>query len=165
MSTITLEGNPVSTTGELPAVGSPAPQFTVVGADLSEITLEDYAGSTVILNIFPSLDTDTCARSVREFNRRAAELDGVSVLCISADLPFAAARFCTVEGIEHVATGSTFRSSFGEDYGVRFADGPLAGLNARSVVIIDEDGKVTYTQLVPETTEEPNYDEVFEALK
>lgn len=118
-----------------------------------------------MLNVFPSLDTEVCARSVREFNRRAAALQDTAVLCVSADLPFAAGRFCTAEGIDHVATGSTFRSSFGRDYGVRIADGPLAGLNARAVIVVGADGMVEYTQLVPEITEEPNYDAVFEALE
>lgn len=165
MATVTLGGEPVNLVGELPAVGSQAPAFTVTGSDLSNVSLSDYAGKRVILNIFPSLDTDTCSRSVREFNKRAAGLENTVVLCISADLPFAAGRFCTVEGIKNVTTGSTFRSTFGLDYGIRMKDGALAGLNARSVVIVDSEGKVAYTQLVPETHDEPDYEAVFDALE
>lgn len=165
MTTVTLHGDQVTLSGSLPEVGSLAPAFTLTGSDLSDVSLQDFAGKRVILNIFPSLDTDTCARSVREFNKRAAGLENTVVLCVSADLPFAAGRFCTVEGIENVTTGSTFRSTFSVDYGVRMQDGPLAGLNARSVVVVASDGTVAYTQLVPEITEEPDYDAVLEALE
>ena len=165
MTTITLHGDQVTLSGSLPEVGSPAPSFTLTGSDLSDISLDDFSGKRVILNIFPSLDTDTCARSVREFNKLAADLENTAVLCVSADLPFAASRFCTVEGIENVTAGSTFRSTFGVDYGVRMQDGPLAGLNARSVVIIAPDGTVAYTQLVPETVNEPDYNAVLAALE
>lgn len=164
MATVTLGGNPASTTGDLPAVGSQAPDFTVVGSDLSEITLASLAGKQVILNIFPSIDTPTCAMSVRQFNEKAAALDNTVVLCVSEDLPFAAGRFCGAEGITNVKTGSGFRTSFAEDYGVRFADGPLTGLMARAVVVLDGEGKVTYTQLVPEVRDEPDYDGALAAI-
>lgn len=165
MTTIHRGDLEIALSGNLPAVGSAAPEFTLTTGDLEEITLADFAGKRVVLNIFPSLDTDTCARSVREFNKRAAELDNTVVICVSADLPFAAHRFCTVEGIENVLTGSTFRSSFSEDYGVRMQTLPFTGLNARSVVIIDTDGKVIYTQLVPEMADEPDYDDALAVLQ
>lgn len=164
MATVTLGGNPASTNGELPSVGSKAPGFTLVGSDLSEITLDSLAGKQVILNIFPSIDTPTCATSVRRFNEKAAALDNTVVLCVSEDLPFAAGRFCGAEGISNVKTGSGFRSSFADDYGVTFTDGPLTGLMARSVVVLDGEGKVTYTQLVPEVRDEPDYDAALAAL-
>ena len=164
MATVTLGGNPFNTAGELPAVGSPAPDFTLVGSDLGEITLESLAGKQVILNIFPSIDTPTCATSVRTFNEKAAALDDTVVLCVSADLPFAAGRFCGAEGIDNVKTGSGFRSSFADDYGVTFTDGPLAGLMSRSVVVVGADGNVAYTQQVPETRDEPDYDAALAAL-
>jgi len=154
----------MNTNGELPAVGSSAPAFSLVGSDLSEITSESLAGTKVVLNIFPSIDTPTCATSVRTFNERAAGLDNTVVLCVSEDLPFAAGRFCGAEGIQNVTTGSGFRSSFAEDYGVKLVDGPLAGVMARSVVVVDESGQVTYTQLVPETADEPDYDAALAAL-
>ena len=164
MATVTLGGNPASTNGELPSVGSKAPGFTLVGSDLSEITLDALAGKQVILNIFPSIDTPTCATSVRRFNEKAAALDNTVVLCVSEDLPFAAGRFCGAEGISNVKTGSGFRSSFADDYGVTFTDGPLTGLMARSVVVLDGEGNVTYTQLVPEVRDEPDYDAALAAL-
>ncbi|MBG6083886.1 thiol peroxidase [Zhihengliuella flava] len=164
MANITLQGNDVQTVSELPAVGSTAPEFTLVGADLSEVKSTDFSGQRLVLNIFPSVDTGTCAASVREFNQRASELENTTVVCVSADLPFAQARFCGSEGLERVVTGSTFRSSFGEDYGVKFATGPLAGLNSRSVVVVDTDGTVLYTEQVAETTEEPNYEAAVSAL-
>jgi thiol peroxidase len=164
MATVTLGGTPVSTNGELPARGVEAPDFTLVGSDLSDVTRESLSGKRVILNIFPSIDTPTCAMSVRQFNEKAAELDNTVVLCVSEDLPFAAGRFCAAEGIENVKTASGFRGSFADDYGVRFTDGKLEGLMARSVVVLDEDGKVVYTQLVPETREEPDYDAALAAL-
>jgi thiol peroxidase len=164
MAQVTLRGNPMNTNGELPAVGSSAPAFSLVGSDLSEITSESLAGTKVVLNIFPSIDTPTCATSVRTFNERAAGLDNTVVLCVSEDLPFAAGRFCGAEGIQNVTTGSGFRSSFAEDYGIKLVDGPLAGVMARSVVVVDESGQVTYTQLVPETADEPDYDAALAAL-
>ncbi|KXI29628.1 thiol peroxidase [Paraglaciecola hydrolytica] len=157
MATVTLKGNAFQTVGELPAVGSKAPDFKLVKTDLSEVSLKDFAGSRLVLNIFPSVDTGVCATSIRTFNQKASELSNTKILCVSADLPFAAARFCGAEGIENVGTGSSFRSTFGQDYGVSFTTGPLAGLLSRSVVVIDENGVVVYVEQVAETTEEPNY--------
>lgn len=164
MAEVTLRGNPVHTVGDLPAVGGPAPAFSLTGTTLGPVANGDYTGKPVVLNIFPSIDTPTCATSVRTFNQRAAERDGVNVLCVSNDLPFAQARFCGAEGIENVAAASAFRSSFGSDYGVTIAEGPLAGLLARSVVVIDASGNVAYTQLVPEIADEPDYDAALAAL-
>lgn len=165
MATITLKGNAVHTSGDLPVVGSQAPDFKLVKNDLSESSLSDYKGSKVILNIFPSIDTGTCAASVRQFNKEAAELDNTKVLCISRDLPFAQARFCGAEGIANVVNLSDFRTgSFGKDYGLQIVDGPLNGLLSRSVVILDESGKVIYTEQVPEIVDEPNYKAALEAL-
>lgn len=164
MAQVTLRGNPFHTSGELPAVGSPAPEFSLVGTDLAEITNESVGGQRVVLNIFPSIDTPTCAQSVRAFNERAAGLDNTVVLCVSADLPFAQGRFCGAEGIENVKTGSGFRSDFGDAYGVTLQDGPLAGVMARAVVVIDESGDVAYTQLVGEIGDEPDYDAALGAL-
>jgi len=157
MATVTLQGNAFNTAGDLPKVGSKAPNFTLIETDLSETTLTDYAGSKLILNIFPSVDTGVCATSIRTFNQKASDLHNTKVLCVSADLPFAAARFCGAEGIDNVATGSSFRGSFGADYGVSFIDGPLTGLLSRSIVVIDEQGMVVHTEQVAETTEEPDY--------
>jgi len=159
MASITLDGNPINTVGELPEVGAAAPAFTLVDAELGEFTLEDFRGKRVVLNIFPSLDTGICANSVREFNKRAAALDNTQVVCVSADLPFAHGRFCAAEGIDNVITGSVFRSSFGEDYGVKIADGPMAGFLSRAIVIIDENGVITYTQQVPEIKQDPDIDD------
>lgn len=164
MATITLDGNPITTIGSLPEVGSPAPGFTLVDGDLGEISLADFAGSRVVLNIFPSLDTGICATSVREFNKVAADLDNTKVLNVSADLPFAQGRFCAAEGIDNALTGSAFRSDFGSDYGVTITDGPLAGVLSRSIVVIDEAGKVAYTEQVAEIKTEPNYDAAIAAL-
>lgn len=164
MTTFTRDGNVYHTYSALPAVGSKAPNFTLTGADLNDIKLDDFSGKRLVLNIFPSLDTAVCARSVREFNVRASNLENTVVLCVSADLPFAASRFCTVEGIENVVTGSTFRSTFGIDYGVRIMDKPFEGLNARSVVVIDTDSTILYSQLVPVMTDEPDYDAALAAL-
>ena len=164
MASVTFQGNAVTTVGELPEVGQPAPGFTLVKADLGEVTLEELSGKRVILNIFPSIDTDTGATSVRKFNEEASKLENTQVICVSADLPFAAGRFCGAEGIENVITGSTFRSSFGEDYGVTFSSAPLTGLLSRSVVVIDADGSVLYTEQVAETTEEPNYEAAIAVL-
>jgi thiol peroxidase len=163
MAQITLGGNPFNTVGELPAVGSPAPAFTLTGTDLGAVTNEQFSGKSVLLNIFPSVDTPVCATSVRTFNERAAA-SGISVLCVSNDLPFAQSRFCGAEGIENVTTASGFRDSFGEDYGITIADGPFAGLLGRAVVVVGADGNVTYTELVPEVGQEPNYDAALAAL-
>lgn len=164
MATTAFKGNPVHTTGDLPAEGSTAPDTTLVGTDLADVRPADFAGQRVVLNIFPSVDTGTCAMSVRRFNELAAGLDNATVLCVSADLPFALNRFCGAEGIENVVTASTFRSDFGDTYGVRMVDGPLAGLMARSVVVLDEQGKVVHTQLVEEISTEPDYDAALAAL-
>ena len=163
MAQITLRGNPISTVGELPAVGSAAPAFSLTGTDMGAVDSEQFRGKSLLLNIFPSVDTPVCAMSVRTFNERAAE-SGVTVLCVSNDLPFAQKRFCGAEGIENVTTASAFRDSFGEDYGVTIADGPMAGLLARAVVVIDADGNVAYTELVPEIAHEPDYDAALAAL-
>ncbi len=159
MATVTLKGNPLRTVGELPKIGSSAPSFTLTADDLSEKSLSDYKGRKVALNIFPSIDTSVCAASVRRFNEIASKKPNVAVVNISADLPFAFKRFCATEGLKGVDTLSTFRDrSFGETYGVRIVDGPLAGLMSRAVVLVDEGGKVTYTEQVPEIGQEPNYD-------
>ncbi|GAA4637929.1 thiol peroxidase [Mycolicibacterium sediminis] len=152
-----MRGNPINTVGELPAVGSPAPSFTLTGTDLGEITSEQFRGKSIVLNIFPSVDTPVCGTSVRTFNERAAA-SGATVVCISNDLPFAQKRFCGAEGIENVTTGSAFRDSFGADYGITIADGPMAGLLGRAVVVVGSDGNVSYTELVPEIGQEPDYD-------
>jgi len=164
MATVTLRGNPIHTSGELPAVGSQAPDFTVTGGDLSDVTLDKFAGKNLILNIYPSVDTPTCAASTRAFNEKAAGRDDTVVLCVSQDLPFAFSRFCGAEGIENVETGSVFRSSFLQDYGVELVDGPLRGLAARAVVVVDPEGRVKYTELVPEIGQEPDYDSALAAL-
>nr|WP_108871426.1 thiol peroxidase [Tessaracoccus timonensis] len=164
MADITFKDSPVTTIGELPAVGSKAPGFDLVGSDLSPVTLADFAGKKIVLNIFPSLDTGVCAKSVRTFNEKATGLEGTVVLNVSMDLPFAQARFCGAEGIENAIVASGFRSSFGSDYGVTFTSGPLEGLFSRSVVVIDGDGTVAYTQQVAETTDEPDYDAALAAL-
>lgn len=166
MSTITFKGTTVNTSGQLPAKGTAAPDFALVKTDLSEISLKDLKGKKVVLNIFPSIDTGVCAASVRKFNKEAASLANTVILAISADLPFAAGRFCSVEGIENVYPASAFRSpEFAKEYGVLMVDGPLKGLLARSVVVIDADGKVVYTELVPEVTHEPDYDAAISAVK
>ena len=163
MAQITLRGNQINTTGDLPAIGSPAPAFTLTGTDLGEVSSAQLRGTPVLLNIFPSVDTPVCALSVRTFNERAAA-GGLSVLCVSKDLPFAQKRFCGAEGIENVTTASAFRDGFGEDYGVTIVDGPMAGLLARAIVVIDADGNVAYTELVPEIAQEPDYDAALAAL-
>lgn len=166
MADFKLKGNPFHTNGDLPAVGSDAPAIQLTKIDLSETTNSDYAGKRVVLNIFPSIDTPTCALSVKRFNQEANSLDNTVVLCVSRDLPFAQKRFCGAEGLENVVSASDFRSGdFGRTYGVQIEDGPLAGLLARSVVVIDENGKVTHTELVGETADEPNYDAALAALK
>jgi thiol peroxidase len=165
MAKVKLRGNPVNTVGSLPAVGETAPGFTVVDKDLKEVHLQDYAGQKVVLNIFPSVDTPTCAMSVRRFNAEIAKRDNAVAVCVSMDLPFAHARFCGAEGIANVVSASAFRRpEFGDDYGVRMTDGPLAGLFARAVVVVDENGRVVYHQLVPEIAEEPDYDAALRAL-
>jgi len=163
MAQITMRGNPINTVGELPAVGSPAPAFNLTGADLGAVSIEQFSGKPVLLNIFPSVDTPVCATSVRKFNERAAA-SGAIVVNVSKDLPFAQNRFCGAEGIENVKTASAFRDSFGEDYGVSIADGPFAGLLARAVVVIGADGNVAYTELVPEIAQEPDYDAALAAV-
>jgi thioredoxin-dependent peroxiredoxin len=165
MAEFKLKGNVFNTVGDLPSVGSAAPAFSLVGTDLGDVALDGFAGKRVVLNIFPSLDTDVCAASVRHFNQAAGDLDNTVVVCASMDLPFAHGRFCTTEGLENVVSASDFRSGdFSRNYGVRIADGPLAGLMARSVVVIDESGKVIYNELVPETVEEPNYEAALKTL-
>lgn len=166
MATVTLKGNTIHTIGNLPSSGSKAPAFTGTKTDLSSGSLSDYEGKKVVLNIFPSIDTGTCAKSVRHFNEKAAELDDTVVLCISKDLPFAQARFCGAEGINNVEMLSDFRDgSFGKSYEVEFSDGPLQSLLSRSVVVINTSGDVVYTEQVPETVDEPNYKAALEALK
>jgi thiol peroxidase len=158
MAKITLKSKPINTIGNLPETGSQAPDFKLTKTDLSDISIKDHSGKRIILNIFPSLDTEVCANSVRHFNVAAEKLNNTVVLCVSRDLPFAHKRFCTTEGLENVISASEMRDTrFGEDYGVRIIDGPLAGLFARAIVIIDETGKIIYTEQVPEITQEPDY--------
>lgn len=166
MAKVTLEGNPFQTNGELPQVGTLAPDFKGVKGDLSEVKLSDYKGKKVVLNIFPSLDTGVCAASVRRFNKEASDLDNTVVLCISKDLPFAQTRFCTTEGLKNVVPLSQFRCDcFEKGYGVLLTEGPLKGLLARAVVVVNEEGRVVYTQLVDEIRNEPDYDKAIAALK
>ena len=165
MSQIALQGNPINTCGSLPEIGSQAPDFTLTRADLSDAGLKDFAGKRLVLNIFPSIDTGVCATSVRRFNAEAEKLENTAVLCISADLPFAQARFCGAEGLENVITLSAMRDrKFGQDYGLSIIDGPLAGLFSRVVIVVDENGKIIYRQQVPEIVEEPDYDAALAAL-
>lgn len=165
MASIKLKGNPINTKGNLPSIGEQAPSFTLTKSDLSDAKLEDFKGKKVILNIFPSIDTAVCATSVRIFNEKAASLNNTAILCISADLPFAHGRFCGAEGIKNVVTLSEMRDkNFGSTYGIQIQDGPLAGLLARSVVVINESGKVVYTELVPEITQEPDYEKALASL-
>lgn len=164
MANTAFKGNPVHLSGNLPSVGDKAPAFTVVGTDLADVNSADLVGKRVVLNIFPSVDTGVCANSEREFNKRATGLDNTVVVSVSKDLPFALGRFCAAEGIENVTATSSFRSSFSEDYGVRLLDSPLAGVLARAVVVIDTDGTVLHTELVPEITTEPDYDAALAAL-
>ncbi len=165
MATITLGGNPINTSGSLPALGSKAPDFNLVKNDLSTTTLADFAGSKLVLNIFPSIDTGTCATSVRTFNAKASALENTKVLCISRDLPFAQKRFCGAEGLENVINLSDFKDgSFGKEYGLTIVDGPLAGLHSRVVIIVDENGAVKYAEQVSEIANEPNYDAALAAL-
>ncbi len=166
MAAITLGGNPVNTIGQLPKTGSQAPDFNLTKSDLSSTTLADFSGKKVVMNIFPSIDTGTCAKSVREFNRQAAELTNTVVLCISKDLPFAQARFCGAEGIANVVTLSDFRNgNFGKSYALDFFDGPLVPLHSRAVIVLDTEGKVVYSEQVPEIANEPNYAAALDALK
>ena len=165
MATITLRGSPVQTSGELPAKGSKAPAFKLVKTDLSEVTLETYAGKKKVLNIFPSIDTPTCAMSVRKFNTDAGALANTVILNIAADLPFAQKRFCGAEGINNADTLSTFRSTFAKDYGLAITDGPLAGLCSRAVIVLDGDNKVIYSEQVPEIGQEPDYTHALMAAK
>lgn len=165
MAKVTLKGNPINTNGDLPTVGGTAPDFRLTRGDLSEAALTDFAGKRKVLNIVPSLDTPTCAKSTRKFNEEAASLDNTVVLVISADLPFAQGRFCSTEGIENVVPLSLMRSrNFAKDYGVLIVDGPLAGITARAVVVLDENDKVVHTELVPEIAQEPDYAAALAAL-
>lgn len=163
MATVTLKGTPFNTAGTLPATGETAPGFTLTATDLSMKTLQDFLGSKLVLNIFPSIDTGVCAASVRKFNEEASSLENTKVLCISKDLPFALARFCGAEGLDNVISLSDFRGGFSA-YNAAFTDGPLEGLLSRSVVVLDEEGKVIYTEQVPETTVEPNYEAAIQSL-
>lgn len=165
MATITLKGNPVNTIGELPEVGTDAPEFRLTANDLSDKNLKDYSGKKVVLNVFPSLDTAVCAMSVRKFNAEAANLSNTAVLCISKDLPFAQSRFCAAEGLENVIMLSQYKDNFfGADYGLEITNGPLSGLLSRAVLVLDESGKVIYTELVPEIGQEPDYEAALKAL-
>lgn len=166
MEKITFKGTPVHTYGKLPKVGGQAPCFTLTRSDLTELYCHDLKGRRIVLNIFPSLDTSVCATSVRKFNELAASLDNTTVVAVSKDLPFAQSRFCTTEGIKNLIAASAFRSpEFSKDYGVEMVDGPLAGLLARAVVVIDENGKVIHAELVPEIAQEPDYEAAIKALK
>jgi thiol peroxidase len=165
MSQVTMRGNPVQIEGELPQVGQQAPAFSLVGTDLADVTLAQFAGKRKVLNIFPSVDTPTCATSVRKFNTEAGKLNNTVVLCISADLPFAQARFCGAEGLENVKSLSTMRgANFLKDYGVALSNGPLAGVAARAVVVLDENDKVLHSELVPEIGQEPDYQAALASL-
>lgn len=165
MASITLGGNPIHTNGELPKVGSKAADFNLVKTDLGTATLTDFAGSRVVLNVFPSIDTGTCATSVRKFNEKASTLENTKVLCISRDLPFAQKRFCGAEGLENVINLSDFREgSFGKNYGLEITDGPLAGLHSRVVIVLDENGTILHTEQVNEIADEPNYDAALAVL-
>lgn len=167
MSKVTLGGNPIEVAGGFPSVGQAAHDFELVGKDLANLTLASFGTKRKVLNIVPSLDTPTCATSTRKFNEAASQLDNTVVIVVSADLPFAATRFCTTEGLENVVTASTFRTGrdFAQAYGVNVTSGPLNGLTARAVVVLDGDNRVIYSQLVPEIKEEPNYEAALAALK
>ena len=165
MTKITLKGNPIKTVGKLPKVGKKAPKFKLVGTDLSQSKLKDFKGKKILMNITPSLDTGVCATSLRKFNEEGAKLDNTVVINISKDLPFAQARFCGAEGIENAITLSDFQTNkFGKKYGVTIKNGPMKGLLSRAVVVINEEGKVVYTEQVPEIVQEPNYEAAIEAL-
>ncbi len=166
MANITLQGNPFQTLGDLPAVGASAPDFSMVAPDLSKKSLSDFKGSKVVLNIFPSIDTGTCATSVRTFNKSAASLENTKVVCVSRDLPFAQARFCGAEGIANVEMLSDFGDgSFGKDYELEISNGPLEKLHSRVVIVLDENGTILYTEQVPEIVDEPNYENALNALR
>lgn len=167
MATVTLKGNPVNVSGNLPQKGKAAPEFSLANAKREMVSLKDFAGKRKVLNIFPSVDTPTCATSVRTFNQKASSAANTVVLCISADLPFAQSRFCAAEGIENVVSLSTFRDTakFANDYGVMIADSSLAGLTARAVVVLDENNNVLHSELVGEIADEPNYEAALGALK
>lgn len=165
MADITLHGNPVHTIGNLPEVGSIVKNFKLINVDLQEKTNEDFSGKKKIFNIFPSIDTGVCAAAARKFNEKAGDLDNTVVINVSKDLPFALNRFCAAEGLDHVVSLSDFRGTFGDDYGVKIADSPMAGLLSRAVVVADENGKVIYTEQVPEIAQEPNYEAALNALK
>ena len=166
MAIITLKGNPIKTIGTLPKIGEKAPNFTLTAGDLSQKTLVDFIGKKLVLNIFPSVDTETCATSVRTFNKKVASLDNTVVLCISRDLPFAQGRFCGAEGIKNVVMLSDFSTgSFGKTYQLEITNGPLAHLHSRAIIVVNEDGFVTYTEQVSEVVNEPNYEEVIKRLK
>jgi thiol peroxidase len=166
MAEITLRGTTIHTCGTLPAVGALAPDFVLTKTDLADVSLKDFAGKKIVLNIFPSIDTPVCATAVRTFNAEAAKLANTAVLCVSVDLPFALSRFCGAEGLEQVIPATELRRrKFGEDYGVRIVDGPLAGLFSRAVVVIDAKGTVIYTEQVPEIGQEPDYAAALKALK
>ena len=166
MATITLKGNKINTIGSLPAVGTKVPEFSLTKNDLSTISNADFAGKKLVLNIFPSIDTGTCAASTRYFNQEAAGFDNTVVICISKDLPFAQSRFCGAEGIDNVVMASDYKTgAFGKDAGVQFVDGPLDTLLSRSIIVADENGNILYTEQVAETTEEPNYEAAIASLK
>jgi thiol peroxidase len=165
MAQITLKGKPVQTSGSLPEIGSTAPDFSFVKTDLSEVTLSSLENQIKILNIFPSIDTGTCAMSVRQFNKLASENPNTTIINISKDLPFAQKRFCGAEGIENAITGSVFRNDFSTQYGLEILDGPLKGLSSRSVIVLDQNNKIVHTEQVSETTEEPNYETALGAAK
>jgi len=165
MAKITFKGSPVATAGDLPRVGATAPEFSLVKTDLSDMSLADYKGKKLVLNIFPSVDTGVCAASVRRFNAEASKQDNTVVLCISRDLPFAHARFCGAEGLEDVVSLSEYKDEvFSQNYGVKMVDGPLNGLHSRAVVVIDENGKVAHSEQVDDIVNEPNYEAALKAL-
>jgi len=165
MASITLGGNPINTNGDLPKTGTKAPDFQLVKQDLSTVSLSDFSGSKLVLNVFPSIDTSTCATSVRTFNAKASALENTRVLCISRDLPFAQKRFCGAEGLENVINLSDFNTgNFGKDYGLEIVDGVFSGLHSRAVIVIDEAGMIKHTELVPEIANEPNYESALAAL-
>lgn len=165
MANITLKGNPINTSGDLPAVGAKIPDFNLVKSDLSRVSLSDFSGSKLVLNIFPSLDTGVCAASVRRFNQEAGNLSNTKVLCISRDLPFAQSRFCGAEGLDNVVTLSDYETGdFGKAYNLTITDGALAHLHSRAVIVVDENGTVVYAEQVPEITTEPNYEAALAAL-
>ncbi len=167
MAKITLQGNPINTVGELPQVGTKAPEFKLTTSELADVTLDAYKGKKVVLNIFPSLDTPVCATSVRKFNAEADKLENTVVLCVSKDLPFAHQRFCATEGLKNVVSVTELRedADFSKAYGVGIVDGPLAGLMSRAVVVLNEEGNVVYKEQVPEIAQEPNYTEALKAIK